>query len=183
MILECPYCSTRFRLDEAALGARRPTLRFSQCSRTFTLPPPPETDDDDDLALTYDDGPDPAEDELATPVERRSDEEQLAFPMDRDDDEEPQRSLFGDEIDDYGSALVGTGTIDLFKPTLGLMNEWGVRHVDIQILKWGSWEKSAAILSKRCKYAHCRCMYQNLQSKVKRQSSNPDKLCLLCKKQ
>lgn len=78
------------------------------------------------------------------------------------------------EIDDYGSALVGTGTIDLYKPNLSLMREWGVRHVDIQILKWGCFEKSADILSGRTHHSHCRSMYQNIPAR-KRASTNPDR--------
>ncbi len=116
MILECPYCSTRFRLDERALGARRPTLRCSKCSRTFTLPPPPEPDDEDDLGLTYDDGPDPAEEEPSTAVERPRDQEQLSFAMERDDDD-PQPSLFGDDDDDYAAADDDHYSID--PPSLG----------------------------------------------------------------
>ena len=44
-------------------------------------------------------------------------------------------------IDDYGTALVGTNTIDLYKPTKLQMKRWGVRNVDIDILEWGSEEK------------------------------------------
>ena len=57
------------------------------------------------------------------------------------------------------------------------MNQWGVRHVEIEIVKWGSFERSAAILSKRCKYAHCREMYNDLQGvkdKKQRPTTNPD---------
>src|SRR5262249_29435954 len=41
-------------------------------------------------------------------------------------------------IDDYGSALIGTNTIDLYKTNRLAMRAWGVRHVDIDILEWGS---------------------------------------------
>ena len=34
-------------------------------------------------------------------------------------------------VDDYGSALVGTDTVDIYKPTLAMMREWGTRYVDI----------------------------------------------------
>ena len=62
-------------------------------------------------------------------------------------------------IDDYGSALVGTDTIDIYHTSKSAMNRWGVRHVDIEITKWGDYEKSRQILSKRTKYKHCRQMY------------------------
>ncbi|MFN9025340.1 MAG: 3D domain-containing protein, partial [Akkermansiaceae bacterium] len=32
-------------------------------------------------------------------------------------------------IDDYGSALTGTGTIDMYHPTRSMMNQWGRRNV------------------------------------------------------
>lgn len=79
------------------------------------------------------------------------------------------------EIDDFGSALVGTGTIDLYKPNLSLMNQWGVRHVEIEIVKWGSFERSASILSQRTSHAHCKKMYDSLKGqKDKRSTTNPD---------
>ena len=77
------------------------------------------------------------------------------------------------EIDDYGSALCGTNTIDIYKPTLSMMNAWGVRHVDIEIIKWGCFDKSSSILSKRTGYWHCRKMYEDMQPQVGRQSTNP----------
>lgn len=66
------------------------------------------------------------------------------------------------EIDDYGSALVGTNTIDLYWPTLKLMNNWGTRHVDIKVIEWGCLEKSASIMEKRLKYPHVREMYYSI---------------------
>ena len=51
--------------------------------------------------------------------------------------------------DDYGSALIGTGTIDLYKTNRFAMNRWGVRSVDIDVLQWGSLEKSLAMLAPR----------------------------------
>lgn len=69
-------------------------------------------------------------------------------------------------IDDYGSALTGTATIDLYKPTKGHMNAWGLRNVEIAIVNWGSYERSAKLLSGRTGYAHCREMYTNIQRKL-----------------
>ena len=60
------------------------------------------------------------------------------------------------QIDDYGSALVGTNTIDLYKNSRGKMNTWGVRIVHIQILQWGSARKSLEILAPRCRNSHVR---------------------------
>lgn len=66
-------------------------------------------------------------------------------------------------VDDYGSALTGTGTIDLYQPSRDLMDVWGRRHVEIVVLQWGSLDRSAEILAKRTKYAHCRRMHANIQ--------------------
>ncbi len=69
-------------------------------------------------------------------------------------------------VDDYGSALVGTGTIDFYKPNLRMMREWGVRHVEIEILQWGSFQRSAEILKARTHYSHIRKMYRNITPKL-----------------
>ena len=53
------------------------------------------------------------------------------------------------QIDDYGSALIGTGTIDLYKTNRLAMNKWGVRKVDIDVIEWGSPEKSLKVLTPR----------------------------------
>ena len=53
------------------------------------------------------------------------------------------------EVDDYGSALVGTKTIDLYTPTKSSMNSWGARKVNIQVLHWGSFADSLAIMKPR----------------------------------
>jgi len=55
------------------------------------------------------------------------------------------------QIDDYGSALVGTGTIDLYKTNRLAMKRWGVRSVDIDVIEWGSRQKSLEVLSPRKK--------------------------------
>lgn len=70
------------------------------------------------------------------------------------------------EVDDYGSALVGTGTIDLYKPTQGMMNDWGVRHVNIEVLQWGSYERSMDIMRDRLRWPHVRRMVEDIQTKV-----------------
>jgi hypothetical protein len=54
-------------------------------------------------------------------------------------------------IDDYGGALVGTNTIDLYKNSRSAMRAWGVRRVDIDILQWGSKAQSLKVLEPRKK--------------------------------
>ncbi len=78
-------------------------------------------------------------------------------------------------IDDYGSALVGTQTIDLYKPMLDKIGRWGVRNVPIKILEWGSMEKSYKILKGRTHVknaGHVRRMVKAIESEFPH--LNPD---------
>jgi len=68
-------------------------------------------------------------------------------------------------IDDYGTALIGTDTIDLYKTSRVDMKRWGVRHVDLDILQWGSEEQSLKVLTPRCKNHCVRQMVASLQQK------------------
>jgi 3D (Asp-Asp-Asp) domain-containing protein len=65
-------------------------------------------------------------------------------------------------IDDYGSALTGTGTIDIYKPNKDIMQMWGRRNVEITIVQWGSVNRSAELLSKRTSFSHCKLMLSNI---------------------
>src|SRR5947209_18066868 len=65
-------------------------------------------------------------------------------------------------IDDYGTALVGTSTIDLYKPTKLEMKRWGLRKIDIDILQWGSEEESLKVLGPRMKHAQVQKMVASL---------------------
>lgn len=71
-------------------------------------------------------------------------------------------------VDDYGSALVGSGTIDIYQPTKKLMRDWGRRYVEIVVVQWGNPEQSMRVLSGRKGYSHCGRMYAAL----KRQQGN-----------
>jgi 7,8-dihydro-6-hydroxymethylpterin-pyrophosphokinase len=68
-------------------------------------------------------------------------------------------------IDDYGTALVGTNTIDLYKPSRLQMRRWGVRHIDIDILQWGSTEESLRVLKPRAKHPQVQKMIVALRKK------------------
>ena len=72
------------------------------------------------------------------------------------------------EVDDYGSALVGTNTIDLYQPTKGAMNNWGARKVNIRVLKWGSFQRSLTIMKPRAKNAntYIKRMVERIQRSV-----------------
>lgn len=52
-------------------------------------------------------------------------------------------------VEDYGSALVGKQTIDLYLPNEPMMRAWGVRQVNIEILEWGSTAMSRMLLQPR----------------------------------
>ncbi len=67
------------------------------------------------------------------------------------------------QVDDYGSALVGTNTIDLYKPDKATMKAWGVRNVNIRVLKWGSFSKSLNIMKPRTGYSHIRRMVNRIE--------------------
>ena len=65
-------------------------------------------------------------------------------------------------VDDYGSALAGTNTVDIFHPTLRQMNRWGTRKVEINVIQWGDIDRSLALLKGRVRHKHCRKMYYGL---------------------
>jgi 3D (Asp-Asp-Asp) domain-containing protein len=69
-------------------------------------------------------------------------------------------------VEDYGSALIGRHTIDLYKSTRSAMDAWGVRYVHIEILQMGSYPVSLAVLAPRQKWAHVRAMVAGLKKKV-----------------
>jgi 3D (Asp-Asp-Asp) domain-containing protein len=67
------------------------------------------------------------------------------------------------QVDDYGWALSGRNTIDLYCPSAGEMNQWGVRRVTIQILEWGDPWRSYRVLKPRHDYAHVRRMLSEIE--------------------
>jgi 3D (Asp-Asp-Asp) domain-containing protein len=69
-------------------------------------------------------------------------------------------------IDDYGGALIGTDTIDLYKTSRSAMRLWGVRRVDIDIIEWGSKDQSLKVLNPRRKNRLIRRMIAGLEQKT-----------------
>ena len=69
-------------------------------------------------------------------------------------------------IEDYGSALVGKKTIDIYKSTRHEMNAWGVRFVDIEIIEWGSAAVSLRVLQPRSKYGYIQRMVTGLRKQL-----------------
>ena len=66
-------------------------------------------------------------------------------------------------IDDYGWALAGRNTIDLYMPTRSAMNAWGARQEGIQILRWGNPNESLRLLQAHQGYRHIRRMVLELE--------------------
>ena len=71
-------------------------------------------------------------------------------------------------VDDYGSALVGAVSIDIYHPSLSLMRKWNTRPAEIYIIKMGDWDRSAALLKGRTKHSHCRKMYKGVLKNKKK---------------
>jgi hypothetical protein len=42
------------------------------------------------------------------------------------------------------------------------MAQWGRRNVELTVVQWGSFTRSAELLSKRTSYDHCRKMLANI---------------------
>ncbi len=79
------------------------------------------------------------------------------------------------EVDDYGSALVGTDTIDIYQPCMRSMRNWGAPVVGIEVVRWGSFAESEAILASRAKAAaHVRQMLHDIRTKTQHASNDPE---------
>ncbi len=65
-------------------------------------------------------------------------------------------------VDDYGKALTGSRTIDIYFDTRQRMNNWGVRWVEIEVLEFGSFHESRKILASRAKHPHCLAMLASM---------------------
>lgn len=68
-------------------------------------------------------------------------------------------------VEDYGWALSGRNTIDLYMSSPHDMNAWGVRQETIQIVQWGDREASLRRLASHTKYRHIKRMVLELEGK------------------
>jgi hypothetical protein len=68
-------------------------------------------------------------------------------------------------VEDYGWALSGRNTIDLYMATPHAMNSWGVRQELIQIVQWGDPQESLRRLARHTKYRHIKRMVLELEGK------------------
>src|SRR5437868_7583867 len=68
-------------------------------------------------------------------------------------------------VDDYGWALSGRNTIDLYMSNSREMNSWGARQEPIQILQWGDPAESLRFLSRHQDYRHIKRMVLELEGR------------------
>jgi 3D (Asp-Asp-Asp) domain-containing protein len=74
-------------------------------------------------------------------------------------------------VDDYGWALSGRNTIDLYMSTRSEMNNWGARQEPIQILRWGNPQESLRFLEPRQNYPHLKRMVLELEGREQEAAS------------
>jgi 3D (Asp-Asp-Asp) domain-containing protein len=68
-------------------------------------------------------------------------------------------------VEDYGWALSGRNTIDLYMSNRSDMNSWGARQEPIQILHWGDAQQSLQILQSHTEHKHIKRMVLELQGR------------------
>jgi 3D (Asp-Asp-Asp) domain-containing protein len=68
-------------------------------------------------------------------------------------------------VDDYGWALSGRNTIDLYMANPRDMNSWGARQELIQILQWGDLQQSLQLLQSHQDYRHIKRMVFELEGR------------------
>jgi 3D (Asp-Asp-Asp) domain-containing protein len=70
-------------------------------------------------------------------------------------------------VEDYGWALSGRNTIDLYMANQREMNSWGARHEAIEVLKWGDPQESLQFLRRHQDYRHIKRMVLELEGREK----------------
>jgi len=68
-------------------------------------------------------------------------------------------------VEDYGWALSGRNTIDLYMANEREMNSWGAREEAIQIVQWGNPQESLQFLQRHQDYKHIRRMVLELEGR------------------
>ena len=74
-------------------------------------------------------------------------------------------------VEDYGWALSGRNTIDLYMANQREMNNWGARQETIEVLKWGDPEESLQFLRRHQDYRHIKRMVLELEGREKEAAS------------
>ena len=70
-------------------------------------------------------------------------------------------------VEDYGWALSGRNTIDLYMANQREMNSWGARQEAIEILQWGDPQESLQFLRSHQNYRHIKRMVFELEGRDK----------------
>jgi 3D (Asp-Asp-Asp) domain-containing protein len=70
-------------------------------------------------------------------------------------------------VEDYGWALSGRNTIDLYMANQREMNSWGAREESIEVLKWGDPQESLQFLQSHQNYRHIKRMVLELEGRHK----------------
>ena len=70
-------------------------------------------------------------------------------------------------VEDYGWALSGRNTIDLYMANQREMNSWGAREETIEVLKWGDPQESLQFLRRHQDYRHIKRMVLELEGRNK----------------
>ena len=70
-------------------------------------------------------------------------------------------------VEDYGWALSGRNTIDLYMANQREMNSWGARPETIEVLKWGDPQESLQFLRRHQDYRHIKRMVLELEGREK----------------
>ena len=70
-------------------------------------------------------------------------------------------------VEDYGWALSGRNTIDLYMANHREMNSWGARQETIEVLRWGDPQESLQFLRSHQNYRHIKRMVLELEGRGK----------------
>lgn len=70
-------------------------------------------------------------------------------------------------VEDYGWALSGRNTIDLYMADRRQMDSWGAREETIQVLQWGDPQESLQFLRSHQNYKHIKRMVLQLEGRHK----------------
>jgi 3D (Asp-Asp-Asp) domain-containing protein len=68
-------------------------------------------------------------------------------------------------VEDYGWALSGRNTIDLYMSNRNEMNQWGARQEPIQVLHWGDPRESLQLLQSHAEHKHIKRMVLELEGR------------------
>jgi len=74
-------------------------------------------------------------------------------------------------VEDYGWALAGRNTIDLYMPNQREMNSWGARQETIEVVKWGDPQESLQFLRRHQDYRHIKRMVLELEGREREAAS------------